>query len=213
MIDFKELLETAIKKEIEERKSRERSGKFTPSRMGRCFRFQYWQRIGEPESDPIPMSVYKVFRAGNIYHKDLESLIENTEVEFENEHFKCISDHVGKDYIVDFKTVSSRQFKFMQNKDYDITEKKLYIFQLMTYCYFFEKPYGILVFVNKDTYEILQFTFYLKEHINSITKEIETLLGFWERKELPPPEPRAYGGKECQYCSFRSKCKDLEGEK
>ena len=36
--------------------------------------------------------------------------------------------------------------------------------------------------------------------------EMNTLLDYWEKKELPPAEPRAYGGLECTYCCFRKKC-------
>ncbi len=214
MINFSELLENTIKKEIEKRKSRESSGKFSPSRMGRCLRFQYWQKMREPESDPIPMAVYKKFRAGNIYHQDLQSLVENTEVKFENENFIMFADHVTEDAVIDFKTVFSSQFKVMKGmmKDQIIQDKLTYVLQILCYCHFLKKPTGILVFVNKDDYDIIQVDIDYEENKHLIEKELEALLSI---KELPKAEPRAYVNKktgksvEGNYCNYRTKCKEL----
>ncbi len=216
MTDFDQLLKDDINKEIEKRKGREKSGKFSPSRMGRCLRFQYWQRMNEPETDPIPIEVYKKFRAGNIYHHDLQSLVENTEVKFENDNFICFADHVAQNEVVDFKTVFSSQYRIMKTltKQELIKDKTQYIMQLMAYCYFLEKPIGTLVFVNKDDYDILQLSVELSEYKDIIEKEISDLLDIWEKKELPPPIPRCYIKKktgipqECAYCNYRTKCKE-----
>jgi hypothetical protein len=214
-INFGKLLDDVIAKEIEARKTRERSGKFSPSRMGRCYRYQYWSRANEPETNPIPPEVYRKFRAGNIYHRDLQSLVDNVEVKFENDSFVMFADHVVDDCVVDFKTVFSTQFRAMKKQSpAEIAEDKgQYVMQLMTYCHFLGKPRGILVFVNKDDYDILQVPLEYAKYSGIVRDEIEILLGYWGQKKLPPPSPRCYVSKgksrECEYCVFSidGKCK------
>jgi hypothetical protein len=216
MIDFTALLEKDIQREVDERSKRERSGKFSPSRMGRCYLYQVLNRLNVPETDPIEMAVYKKFRAGNIYHRDLQSLVNNTEVLYEDDNFKCLADHVGEDYVVDFKTVFSSQFKVMVNQSHDqiVADKQNYVIQLMTYCHFLNKPIGYLVFVNKDDYDIIQVELKLEEYLPLVTDEINNLKGFWMKYQstgkLPPCQPRCYINKksgksmERQYCNYRS---------
>ena len=205
-VDFNELLDEAICKEREERTKRERSGKFSPSRMGKCYRYQVWQRQGVPETDEIPMAVFRKFRAGNIYHKDLQGMVDDVEVEYEDESFKMFADHVGEDYVVDFKTVFSGQFKRMKKMSSEdiVSSKEQYVYQLMAYCHFLKKSTGYLVFVNKDDYDIIQVEVLFKDWKRRLEDEVGILLGYWKKGTVPPCLPRAYGGKEKTYCPYRS---------
>jgi len=215
MINFSKLLENEIRNEIEQRKKRERSGKFSPSRMGRCYRYQFWSRANEPETNPVPIEVFNKFRAGNIYHRDLQSMVENVEVKFENENFVMYADHVVDDCVVDFKTVFSTQFRAMKGKkEAEVIEDKIQnVMQVMAYCHFLEKPRGLLVFVNKDDYDILQVPLEYETYAGMVKEEIAVLMGYWTQKKLPPPVPRCYVSRgklrECEYCVFSvgGKCK------
>lgn len=212
---FQVLLENDIKREQEQRSKRQKSGKFSPSRTGRCKRFQYWQREDKPESDPIPLAVFKKFRAGNIFHRDLQTLVTRCEVKYEDENWIAFTDHLGDDCCFDFKTVSSFQFKRLAKmSDADImVDREQEVYQVGCYCYFFNRPFGNIVYVNRDDYSIREVFFPFEYAEKMVKDEIKTMNRYWMNKELPPAKPRAYGGKECNYCIYRTACKELENDK
>ena len=184
------------------------------SNFGRCYRLQYWYRKGVEITNPIELRALKIFRVGNLFHRDLQSLLpkDRVEVAFKEEDVYGHADYVGDDYVEDFKTIGDFQWKLLNKKDADVERDKLqYIYQLMTYCYFLKKPRGILTFIHKDSYTIKSFEFKFADYEKMVRDELLTLRLYWDKQDTPPARPRAYNLKDCAYCNFQGKCDALEG--
>lgn len=184
------------------------------SNFGRCYRMQWWYRKGVEVSNPIEMKALKIFRVGNIFHKDMQAMLDpsKVEVEFITEDVFGHADYVGDDFVEDFKTTGNFPWMLMKKEGYDVVRDKLsYIYQLMAYCKFLEKPRGILTFVHKDSYAIKTYEFAYKDWEEHIDAELGILRRYWSDGELPPAIPRAYGHKDCNYCPFQFKCDGVEG--
>jgi hypothetical protein len=175
---------------------------------------QYWYRQGEPVTNEIPMKSLKIFRIGNLFHRDIQQYLpqDQVEVEFKKGGVFGHADYVGEDFVEDFKTVGTFPWKLMSNPSYDVEkDKKNYVLQLMAYCLFFEKPRGILTFINKDNYETMSYEFQYADWKTRVRDEIMALNVAWGNKVLPPAQPRAYNFRDCSYCPFQDKCDKVEG--
>ena len=218
-----DIIDQSLLEEQKKRDQRVRSGKYSPSSFGRCYRYQYWNRKNEKPSDPIDVKTLRVFKVGNLFHdfiqrffekrmpintgKEIVGYTSNIEVKFETEDFIGFADIVLKDIIVDIKSIKSWGFKQFSKAGYNVVvDKESYILQLMAYVYFLGKNYGKLLFVEKDSLDIAEFDFKLDDWKELLLKEINKLKEIWKEDRIPEAQPRAYGGRECSYCIFRTKC-------
>lgn len=205
-----------VEKRVEDKKER-KSGVISPSSLGQCYRRQYWTRKGEQESNPIDAQTLRVFEAGKKVHDVIQAMFpaECCEVEVKiGDDVYGHADIVLEDEVLDIKSVGVFQFKkFAKMTKEQFEEEKVdYALQVCTYAYGLGKTKGRMVLVCKDTWEILEsFEFDLKYWEDRVKKELDVLRGYWEIEELPEAKPRLYNGKECEYCSFHNKCKDVEG--
>ena len=197
---------------------RKRSGKFGPSSFGKCYRAQYWNRKDEPASNPIDARVLRVFKAGNLFHDFVQQTIiskfpdTQTEVVVDvDEDIFGYADLVNSVEVADIKSQHSRAFHYMA-KCKDIGKDKYPNWlQVMYYAIALKKAAARLIFISKDDLMIQEYQFKVDNYWKGeVANELKTLRMWWEKQELPPAEPRAYGGKECQYCNFRDKCKQQE---
>ena len=216
MIDIEKLIEAEIKKEPDQYIDPKYRDYWRTSNFGRCYRMQYWYRQGVGVSNPIDIRALKIFRVGNMFHRDIQKLLaqDAIEIEFKSEEYHVLghADHVGEDYVEDFKTIGDFQWKLMKNKNFDvIKDKEAYIYQLMAYCYFLNKDTGRLTFIHKDSYSIKTFDFKLSVWEPHVVRELDYLNNYWDLKELPPAIPRAYGCRDCSYCPFQDSCDNMEG--
>ena len=86
-------------------------------------------------------------------------------------------------------------------------EKLPHVLQVSWYAIKLKKPKAGDTYISKDDLCMKPYQFPVTTDIkNKLVKEITTLRHYWEKDILPPPEPRAYGGKECKYCPFKTKC-------
>jgi len=205
-----EILEKRILEEQEERKTRERSGLFNPSSMGRCYRFIYWNRKNEEPSNPLTLDTLKFFRAGEIYHRDIQSLLpkEEVEVAFQVEDFSLRVDWLTDSFCADFKTINNWGWKIIQKKTKEEIEqdKITNVLQVMVECHLLKREIGILIFIHKDDYKMHELVLNLKDWQSKLDEDLRIMRDYWSKQELPPAEPRAYGGKECNYCCYKDKC-------
>ena len=216
MIDIEKLIDREIMKEDDQYKKDIYRTHWRTSNFGRCYRMQFWYRQGIGVSNPIEMRALRIFRVGNMFHRDIQNLLpkDRVEVEFTDDNYEVHGhcDHVGDGYCEDFKTIGDWQWKLMNKKGFDVAkDKEAYIYQLMAYCLFFDMPLGRLTFIHKDSYSIRTFDFRLEDWQSDITTELENLRQYWKKGELPPAEPRAYGKKDCMYCPFQGSCDKFEG--
>ena len=206
-------IEEALLKEQEERKDRERSGKYSPSSFGRCYRLQYWKRLNEPESNPSDISGLIRMKEGTLHHWNLQRFLpkEQVEIRIETDDILGFADFVTEDCVYDFKTTDSWKLKkFWDIPTKQIREKKKEsLMQLGWYAMELNKPKVCLVgcltgsLMEKSR---IEHTFNVNDLKSDIENEVRNLLHFWKLKELPPAEPRAFAGKDCSYCGFRDKC-------
>jgi len=209
-MEFKDAIIKGVAEKMKE--ERERSGKFTPSRMGRCYRYQIAQRKELPESDPISPELVLTFDIGTMVHQYVQKFFKPTQCEVKVGAGDIVGycDYVDSECVADFKTVGFWQWKKIENakvSDIEVNSEQ-YCYQLMTYAYLLDKPVGYLVFIKKDDMSIRQFEIKLEDWKERIERELAILREYWELDVLPKGEPRAYGGKECQFCSYRSTCPD-----
>lgn len=201
----------------EQSKRRKHSGKFASSRLGRCYRFQYWKREGK-EGASVDARTLRVFRCGNMFHEFVQDTIvrmypeAEIEVKFEVEDVIGYADVVLPDEVIEAKSQHSRAFWYLKKGNKSIEEAKYAnCIQLMSYCYFLEKPKGRLVFISKDDLTIAEYPLDFTDAWHErIANELTILRHYWAKKELPPAVPRAYGGKECKYCPYTIICKEVE---
>jgi hypothetical protein len=223
-----DLIDKELLKEQEDRKLRERSGKYSPSSFGRCFRAQLFNRLNEPQSNPTDIRSLRIFKVGKLFHDFVQSYLpeHQVEVKIETEHICGYADIVTDKAVYDIKSQHSKSFWYMEKTDFNVEKEKYSnILQVIIYAMILKKPIGSLIFISKDDLCTAEYSFSVENWQEEVKKEIKTLIMFWEKwqkeKILPPPQPRAYGvdkktgqANECsKYCAWRDTCFKLEGKK
>ena len=214
---------------LEPKEKRARSGKWSPSSFGKCFRNQYWNRL-DIESEPIDSRTLRVFKAGNLFHDFVQGLLINEtvqkEVLVECEDVKGYADLVNTTEVIDIKSQHSQAFwhrkkELKASKDEEKSIKSMFFNNWLQVAYYatqLNKPFCRLVFVSKDDLCIAEYkqevSGYWTEQVN---KELSTLRQYWLDKKLPSASPRLYkqkdgSFKECYYCQFQKHCKEVEDD-
>jgi CRISPR/Cas system-associated exonuclease Cas4 (RecB family) len=198
---------------------RARSGKISPSSLGRCYRYQMWYRDDLKPSNPPVERDLRVFKIGNIIHEWIQSYFHESFVEVlcEEEDVKGYCDIVKGDTVYDIKSQHSGSFHYMNAVGDDVFNDKFQNWlQLLFYAKHLKKERMQLVFVSKDDACMKEYNLEVKKYLTYLEKELSNLREMWVRyKEdgaIPDGIPKAYGGKECRYCQFASKCVAISGE-
>jgi len=212
---IQKLVDDSLLMKEKNREHRVRSGKWNPSSFGRCFRFQYWNRLNEKKSNPLTIQTLRIFAAGHLFHDFIENLLpegHDVEVEVSVDDVFGYADVVESSCVTDIKSIRSWGMKAIKklSKEQFESDKRSNIIQVMTYAVLLHKPKGRLVFVDKDGVEIREYEFKTVDWEQDVKDELTILRQYWEGKELPPAIPRTYGGKECNYCAFHDKCLGVE---
>ena len=212
-MSIQELIDNALLKEEELKSARIRSGKFSPSSFGRCYRMQFWNRKNEPKSNPISVEVLRRFKVGNIIHSYAQSFFPQAQREvivLSGDDLVGYADIVLENEVIDIKSCRSYEFKLFKKKGFDVKEEKFQnCLQVCTYALFLNRLKAKLIFIEKDALDSMEFVLETKDFKKNIEEELEMLRGYWKQDKLPPPLPRAYGGNEGKYCSFQLKCLEM----
>lgn len=214
-MNFEERIKTQLLKEQDERKLRERSGMWTPSRFGRCFRLQYYSRRNEPETEPVDVEFLKRCVIGNLIHKYAQKFYPESdcEIKITKEDIVGYADIVSDHKVIDIKSVSDWEYKRIIAPDYDVEkEKETHCLQVCTYAWALDLTQAGLIFINTKNMHSIEYDIRVEHFIPKIEAELKTLRDYWAANTLPPAEPRAYNGKDCLYCSYRTTCFKLEGK-
>ncbi len=213
---LEQLIERELLKEQAYRKDRKGSGKWKPSLFGRCYRYQYWARQSLPLSDPYPLHTLKSFAQGSQHHKFIQSFLplKATEVKIETEDVLGFADWVDGDVVYDFKGADSWKHKKYWNIPTEAVLKGNlgYCLQLCFYADVLRKNHCCLVGMVYGTFKYVMHWFHVADYKHSLDEELSCLRGAWTTSFLPDPIPRSFGGSECNYCCYRSKCKEYEEE-
>lgn len=208
---IQELLASHLLEEDKKKADRVRSGLWNPSSFMQCYRRQVWNRRNIEPSDKPGIDKLKIFYAGNCFHQMIQKLLpeHQCEVEVTTDLIHGFADIVLADEVIDIKSQNSFSFKLMNKKEFDISKDKVdHVVQVCTYAWILNKPNARMVYINKDTLEIKEFPLVVKDFIPKIEEELAKLNEWWAKGEDPPASPRLYGGKECVYCQFLTKCKN-----
>jgi hypothetical protein len=212
--------------EVLKRKEHIGSGLISPSGLGQCYRRQFWSRSNEAPSNPIDERTLRVFKCGNIFEEFVVKALLlrypdwKTQVEVNQDDIHGFADIVSPDEVMDVKSQHSRKF-WHNTKEMKAGKDIKQMFynnwlQVMIYALILGKPRARLVFVSKDDLCIQEYSIpvddFWKKELDTELKAIRTT---WEKKALPLAVPRLYGGKEtkkeCEYCQFKNKCKEING--
>lgn len=212
-MNIQEIINLELQKEQLSKQGRERSGKYSPSLLGGCYRKQYWNRINEPQSNPPDERSLRKFKAGNLFEKFAVDLAikQNPslllQVKVEDNDFLGFADIVNGEEVIDIKSIHSKGFWYME-KSKDIREDKYNNWmQVLFYAWKLNKKYGKLCFISKDDLTIAEYRQELDDYwLNELDLEITKLQYYSSMKTIPPAYPRLYNGKECDFCQFKNTC-------
>lgn len=105
-------------------------------------------------------------------------------------------------YVVDFKSMNSLVFKNLE------APKEENVNQIQLYLHFFKIPRGILLYINKDTFELKEF---LVHYDSALAKKLLDDLAILKEKInsniIPARIPSFPQDWQCQYCQFLEICK------
>lgn len=216
MTNLQNLIDKALQEKQDKRKDRVRSGTFSPSSFGKCFRAQIWKRQNKPESNPPDIKSLRKMHLGVQTHNLTQNLLPEEMVEV----------RVEEDDVLGFCDISS-------DKAYDIKSSDAYLvknyWNIPTYIAIKDKYESFLQVayygrvLGKEKASILPCVFgqfpteleheiIIKEWEDDLDCELYILRSYWEQGIIPEPEPRAYGGRECSYCGFADVCRGVKDE-
>ncbi len=210
------------------RKPRERSGKFSPSSFGMCYRAQFWNRKDEPKSNPPDSRTLRVFKAGQLFEQLVKDLIISDNSDWvdcgigaiECEDVKGFADLLNNKIseVADIKSQHSKSFWWMAKKNCDIKKEKYHNWlQVLYYARELNKGFGRLVFISKDDLCVQEYVQPLDDYwLGELKNELAMLRLLWKDGRLPPASPRCEQNKKseywmCNYCNWKDKCAEIEG--
>lgn len=213
---FEEMILARLEKEQDDRDTRTRSGMWNPSSLGRCYRNQFFNRKNEPETEPKDLGFLKRMKLGKFIHQYAQGCypIECSEKKVMRDNLLGYYDLVYEGKVIDIKSVSEWEFKRISVKGYDVEkQKETNCLQVCSYAWMAGFRKAGLVFIGIcSELPSREFEIDVDRFIPKIEEELKVLNEYWDKKELPPAIPRAYFGKDCQYCGWRTKCNQLEGK-
>lgn len=212
-MNIEKIINDKLLSDEEGKPKRERSGKYSPSYFGRCLRLQYWNRKDEPITNPPDLKGLKAMKQGVELHKFAQSHFpkEVCEITIETEHVKGRADLVYPDIVYDIKGCQEWQYKRYWNiPTPKLVEAKLNNWlQVGWYGLELGKTYVSLIPWVYGTYVRFEHVIFTKQIEDKVKEEVKTLVDIWDRQWLPLPKPRAFGGHECNYCSWKDKCEEI----
>ncbi len=218
MIDFNELIERYLEREIEEKKI----GKYYPSEIGKCLRNLYY-------SYKYPMKVaprlLKIFELGNIMHDFIVKVLQsdkNPEVELIGAEVPIkldMGNFVISGRIDDLIVLKSNGEKILVEVKScrDIRKvaspQNAHLIQLQFYMHVTGIKQGILLYVDKGTLEAKSFNVSYDPYWSELIIERFKILHESLTKDiLPKPEAKLIPELSwmCDFCEYREKCEKNE---
>ncbi len=218
MIDFNEIIERFLKRELPKREI----GKYYPSEIGKCLRNLYYSYKYPKETKP---KLLKIFEMGNMVHDFIVKVLESEKipeielvgyeipVKYEIEDFVIsgrIDDVIllktnGKKILVEVKSTKDiRNVREPQNT---------HLIQLQFYMRITGIKEGILLYVDKSNLETKSFYVEYDEHWSDlIIERFKMLHKSLVEDELPKPEAKLIPELSwmCNFCEYRDKCEKNE---
>ena len=211
ILETDRLIDICLLEEQSKRKDRERSGKFNPSSFGRCYRAQYWNRKNEPVSNPPDIKSLRRFKQGIYTHRLNQDFLPKgtTEIKVETDDVLGFADYVDSDGVLDYKCTDFMKYENIPTPKY-IEENPEKFLQCCFYAIELKKKYVVIAPTRFGTFNVIKHIDLADNWKERLNNELTTLRMWWDKDLLPPAIPRCWGGKECIYCNWRSKCVEVE---
>jgi len=203
-------------KEKKERRGRERT-QFYISEAGKCPRNLFFKFKQVPAKE-LEAERLRLFEHGNYIHqlvlRPLFSLrlIRASEVDIPPQEIvagraDAIISIDGEPHVLDVKSISGR-INLEKMKEPKIED----CYQIQLYLHYFGIKKGILLYMNKDTQELKEFTVnYNNELVEKLLSGFEKLKSKIESDIVPKRLPDYPENWRCRYCEFREICSMAEG--
>ena len=217
---IQKLIDEQLLLKQQEQSKRERSGLWSPSRFGKCYRMQYWSRAKEPETNAPDIIALRRFAVGNLFHDYIQSFYPEAqrEVKIQTDDIIGFADLVTEDTVTDVKSVTEYAFKYLILPEFDVTkEKEPNCLQVCDYAIRLNKPKASLIFVNIASVSTVEFSLNVEAFKPKLEAELKILRSYWGNQQLPPAKPKCYidkktgKSKECGYCPYLDRCNQEEG--
>jgi hypothetical protein len=226
-MSLQDRIDEKLLNDAKQRELRTRSGKFSPSSFGKCFRAQVLNRANVSQSNPPDLKTLQIFEGGKVLHDYVQQYFGKGEVEvkIESEHFVGYADLVLEDIVWDIKSTNPAYFFYSgfgeKRKEYSVQEineiipkkKMSNILQVTKYAIELGKPRIGLIFISRDlSYgtRAHEWTGRTEDYAPLIRVEEGLLMKHWNKyKEdgtFPACNPRLYDGREGNYCGWKDYC-------
>lgn len=196
---FKDILDHNLREwqDEKDKSHKNEKGKYYVSELVvGCLKKSYLSKI---EPAKITRTQLRYFSIGTIFHNFIEELFKDfdSEVKFEKKFddflVKGRIDLMNKEYIVEIKTCSKVVLR----------PREEHLAQLNFYLGMAERKKGMLVYINKNNFEIYQFEFsFNKLKFQENILFFKKLHGYLEKKEIPQTKPIF----SCFSCPYHSIC-------
>lgn len=204
-MNVKEMVDNYIKEKNNSGKVRVplKDNEFYASSAGGCPRAMYFEKvIGGKEFDT---DTQRIFLVGNLMHDFLQQKVfksgeSEQSLTVDENGIKIFGrlDHIDGDVVYEFKSTNS--LKNVMNEPNDHHKK-----QLMIYLKALGKKQGKIVYVEKNTFDIVEHdVVYNEQAFNRVLKEF-MLVSYAVQDRVPPVFKDDW---RCRYCNWRKECKE-----
>lgn len=208
----------------ESQEKHKRSGLYSPSSFGRCFRYQYWHMLDVPKTNFSDAQALRVMSNGKIIHRWIQNIIKKQypeailEEEVTTHDCHTFIDVVLPDRAIEIKTCHPWMFKHMEKGDFILSrDQKPHFLQAVHGAMVTDKDYAQLIYIERQNLLMKEFIIPITgETAWKVDEELATLREIKIKNWLPEPIPRAFEGKECcwgkkndKFCPYYNKCKGV----
>jgi CRISPR-associated protein Cas4 len=177
---------------------------------GKCPRAVYFNFKKVPKK-PMDARVLRVFDHGDYTHLRIIStlfslgLVKATEIEIPNKEVvhgraDAIINIDGEPYVVEIKSINSNSFFKLAAPDPD------HLKQLQLYLHYFKIKKGIVIYENKNTQELKEFSVeYSEDLVKELLEKFHILKAQIESNIVPSVEEVVEW--KCSYCPYAEECK------
>lgn len=214
MIDFNQLINNYVKREIKEKTV----GRYYPSEAGNCIRKVFYSYKNPKEVD---LELLKIFEAGNILHEFIVDVLESEK----NPHVELLEKESPFTLEIDDVTISGRvddiiivkidnkvflvEVKSTSSLKYTDEPSEAHIMQLQLYMNAKNIHNGLIIYLEKNTLQSKSFHVKYNEKIFEKTiRRLKEIHQYLKENKLPIPEARIISTKTwmCKNCQYREDC-------
>jgi len=204
MTKINKLIEKYLDKKQEDDSSKHLpllDNEFYASSVGGCPRLIYYSKVF-PDRKKDPKSL-KVFVLGNLVHDFLQKEVLSGEsevplvIETKGVKIKGRLDQVDDNFIYEIKSVSTLRFVKEQ-------PQKHHVLQLMLYLKAFKREKGKIVYVEKNTFDIIEHEIVFDEKIyDEAVEGFVSVFQSMSKNALPDKTSEEWA---CKHCLFKKEC-------